>query len=144
MRKYAIMPARTTAMTVTLVLVASLTAAASCPPPNGRDASTCDAARPSRVSAALCEADATATETCADRATGLVHALYLARAASEWRKAARASGGRTAPARRWLAHATVLDERVQDDPNAPLALRMRAKHDEALAKAELLRANRPS
>jgi hypothetical protein len=65
------------------------------------------------------------------------YALYLTRAASEWRKAAVA-GARTPEARRRLAHAMVLDERVQDDPTAPAVLRARAKHDEELARTALL------
>jgi hypothetical protein len=134
------MPARTGAIAaaIALALAAYLTAAAaSCPPPNAPDDAACDAARPTGTRIAQCTADAQRTETCADKSTGITHAMYLTRAASEWRKAAIASNPRAAQARRWLAHAMVLDERVQDDPEAPPALRKRAKLDESLAKAAL-------
>jgi hypothetical protein len=135
------MPARqgTIAVAIALaaVVAASLTAAASCPPANGRDAAACDAALRSAITTALCAADAQRTETCADHAAGIAYAAGLTRAASEWRKAAVAAGPSTARARRWLAHATVLGERVQDDPAAPAALRARAKHDEQLARTLL-------
>jgi hypothetical protein len=126
-----------TAITLTAVLGAYIAAAASCPPPNGRDAAACDSVLHNAITTALCAADAGRTETCADHATGIEHALGLTRAASEWRKAAVAAGRRTARARQWLAHAMVLDERVQDDPTAPAALRARAKHDEQLARTAL-------
>src|ERR1700737_2061370 len=89
------------AIALTVVLAVFLIAAASCPPANGRDAAACDAAHPSAITAALCAADAQRTEDCADRATGIAHAAGLARAASEWRKAAVA-GGRSPQARRGL------------------------------------------
>jgi hypothetical protein len=131
------MPLRTAALVLTLVLTAAFTIAASCPRPGAVDAADCNDAHQTRTTIARCAADAQTTERCADRATGAEHALDLTRAASEWRKAAMAAGSRTARARRWLAHATVLDERVQDDPGAPLDVRKRAKHDEQLAKAAL-------
>ena len=131
------MPMRTTALALAFVFAGVLTAAASCPPTTGPDSAECNAAHPTRTTVARCAADARTIETCADRATGIVHALYLTRAASEWRKAAIAAGRRTPEARRRLAHAMVLDERVQDDPDAPLPLRARAKHDEQLAKEAL-------
>ena len=137
------MPARkgTIAATFALAAVAAaafVAAAASCPPPNARDASACDAARRTGITTALCAADAQRTETCADHAAGVAYADALTRTASEWRKAALAAGPRTARARRWLAHAMVLGERVQDDPAAPAALRARAKRDEQLARTALL------
>ncbi|MDQ6925054.1 MAG: hypothetical protein M3154_02295 [Candidatus Eremiobacteraeota bacterium] len=141
MRNEPIMPVRrgtiATAITLTVALAACLTAAASCPPADRPDAAACDAARPAAFTTALCAADARGTETCADHATGIVHAMYLTRAASEWRKAAMAAT-RT-QGRGWLAHAMVLDERVQDDPSAPAALRARAKQNEQLARTALLR-----
>jgi len=130
------MPARTAAFTLAFVLAANA-AAGACPPTSGGDAPACNAARPAALTTALCAAAAQTAETCADRTAGTVHAFYLVRAAAEWRKAALAKGRRTAVARRWLAHATVLDERVQDDPNAPRALRLEAARDEELAKAQL-------
>jgi hypothetical protein len=137
------MPARkgaiATAIALAAVAAAYLTAAAACPPANGRDAAVCDTPHSAQVTTALCAADAQRTETCADHATGTAYAAGLARAASEWRKAAVAAGARTPRARRWLAHAMVLGERVQDDPAAPAALRAKAKHDEQLAKTALLR-----
>jgi hypothetical protein len=139
MRNHGVMPVRTVAMTITLVLMAYLAASATCPATSGRDAAACDVARPTDITIAACAADAQQTETCADRAMGLVHAIYLTRAASEWRKAGAAGTRRTPRARRWLAHATVLDERVQDDPAAPAALRNQAKRDESSARAALLR-----
>jgi hypothetical protein len=144
MRNDTVMPSRTVALTITLVLTAFLAANASCPPTNGRDAAACDAARPTDATIAACAADAATTERCADHAGGLVHAIYLARAASEWRKAATASKGGAARARRWLAHATVLDERVQDDPTAPAALRAQAKRDESSARAALSHERKPA
>ena len=142
MQNKPIMPARSrlvaTAIPLT-VLAAYLTAAASCPPSIGRDAAACDAGNQTGLTAAACASDAQETETCADHATGIVHARYLTRAASEWRKAAVAGDRRTSRARRWLAHAMVLDERVQDDPDAPTALRAQAKHDEQLASIALQR-----
>jgi hypothetical protein len=142
MQNQAIMPVRRAtiaiAITLTGVFAAYLAATASCPPPNARDAAACDAPRATGITTARCAADAQSTETCADHATGTAHALYLTRAASEWRKAA-AAGVPTPEARRRLAHATVLDERVQDDPTAPAALRAQAKHDEELARTALLR-----
>jgi hypothetical protein len=136
------MPARTSAIAAATALAVALgvyltAAAASCPPPNAPDDGACDAARPNTTRTAQCTADAQRTETCADKSTGITHALYLTRAASEWRKAAIVSNPRTMQARRWLAHAMVLDERVQDNPDAPPVLRKRAKLDEALAKAAL-------
>jgi hypothetical protein len=130
--------ARVTAIALATVLAAYLTAAAKCPPRNPRDAAACDAAHATAVTAALCAADAQRTETCADPTTGAAHAADLTRAASEWRKAAMA-GARTPRSRRWLAHAMVLDERVQDDPAAPAALRAQAKRDEELARTALRR-----
>ena len=142
MENRAIMPVRkgatATAITLTVVVAASLTAAASCPRAGGPEAAACNAVHPTASMTALCAADAQRTETCADHATGLAHAVDLTRAASEWRKAAVARG-RTPEARRWLAHAMVLGERVQDDPTAPATLRAQAKHDEELARAALLR-----
>ncbi len=143
MQNQALMPARTgaiaTAITLIVVLVAYLTATASCPPPNARDAAACDAAHHTAITSTRCASDAQSTEACADHATGVAHAQYLTRAASEWRKAAVATDRHSAQARRWLAHATVLGERVQDDPTAPAALRAQAKRDERLARAALLR-----
>ncbi len=130
------MPGRTAAFALTLALAAHA-AASACPPTPGGDAAACNAARPARLTTALCAAAAQTAETCADRTTGIVHAFYLVRSASEWRKAALAKGRRDASARRWLAHAMVLDERVQDDPGAPRALRLEAARDEALARAQL-------
>jgi hypothetical protein len=138
MPKHPLMLARCAALALGFVLAAFAGAcAAFCPPANGGDAAVCDAARPLRATVALCAAAAQTAEMCADRSTGIGHALYLTRAASEWRKAAMGKGRRTALARGWLAHATVLDERVQDDPDAPRALRAQAKHDEQLARAAL-------
>jgi hypothetical protein len=131
------------AIAAEVVLAACLTAAARCPPASGRDAAACDAARRTGITTALCAADAQRTETCADRATGVAYAAGLTRAASEWRKAAVSAGPRAARARRWLAHAMVLDERVQDEPAAPAALRARAKHDEQLARTALLAQRKP-
>jgi hypothetical protein len=128
---------RTTALALAFVFAGILTAAASCPPTTGPDRAECNDSHQTRMTIARCAADARTTETWADRATGTIHALYLTRAASEWRKAAVAAGRRTPQARRQLAHAMVLDERVQDDPDAPAALRARAKHDEQLAKEAL-------
>jgi hypothetical protein len=141
MQNRPIMPARrvaiATAIALAAVLAAYLTAAARCPQGNARDAAACDIAHATGITA-LCVADAQKTETCADQATGIAHAADLARAASEWRKAAMA-GARTTQSRRWLAHAMVLDERVQDDPTAPAALRAQAKRNEELARTALLR-----
>jgi len=137
------MPARRStvaaAIALAAVLAAYLAAAASCPPATGRDAAACDTPHQTDMTAALCASAAQKTETCADHATGIVRNADLARAASEWRKAAIATNRGTAQARRWLAHATVLDERVQDDPAAPAALRAQAKHNEQLARDALLR-----
>ncbi|HEV2737743.1 MAG TPA: hypothetical protein VGU66_04095 [Candidatus Elarobacter sp.] len=133
------MPARTAALTFALILAATLTAAATCPATNGRDDSSCDVAHPTTSTSASCAAAAHATETCADQATGLVRAIYLTRAASEWRKAAMALGRKKSQGRYWLAHSTILDERVQDDPDAPSRLRMEAKRNEQLARAALAR-----
>jgi hypothetical protein len=142
MQNTPIMPARrvavATAIVLAAVLAAFLTAAARCPSGNARDAAACDAAHAIGIAAALCAKDAQRTETCADHETGIAHAAGLTRAASEWRKAAMA-GAATPKSRRWLAHAMVLDERVQDDPAAPAAMRAQAKRDEELARTALLR-----
>ena len=136
-----IMPARRVTIPTAvarIAVAASLGAVASCAPANGRDAAACDAVRPTAVTTARCAVDAQRSETRADHTTGIEHAEDLTRAASEWRKAA--AGGTAAPeSRRRLAHAMVLDERVQDDPTAPAALRAQAKRDEQLARTALLR-----
>ncbi|MEA2785188.1 MAG: hypothetical protein QOF71_1292 [Candidatus Eremiobacteraeota bacterium] len=120
-------------------VIASLIAVASCSPANGRDATACDAVHLTAAAESRCAADAQRTETRADHTAGLEHAEALARAASEWRKSASGRGVLTPEARRRLAHAMVLDERVQDDPGAPAALRAQAKRDEELARTALLR-----
>ena len=121
-----------------VTIAAILGALASCSPANGRDAVACDAVHPTAVTASRCAADAQRTETHAEHTTGTEHAEDLTRAASEWRKAALADA-RTPAARRRLAHAMVLDERVQDDPVAPPALRAQAKRNEELARIALQR-----
>jgi len=131
------MPLRTTAFALAFVFAGVVTAAASCPRTSDPDNADCNDSHQTRTTIARCAAAARTTEACADRATGTVHAIYLARAASEWRKAAVAAGRPTPESRHRLAHAMVLDERVQDDPDAPAALRARAKHDEQLAKKAL-------
>ena len=123
---------RAIVVAVALFVLPAAAAAASCPATSANDEPACDA-RPSRTSIARCLGDAHSSEACADRASGAVHASYLVRAASELTKAGIATGARTAPARRWLAHAMVLDERVQDDPTAAPALR-RASAPEAQAR----------
>ena len=130
---------RTAALTLALTLTVYLTAATACPPTNGRDASSCDVVHATMRTSASCAAAAHATENCADRATGLVRAIYLTRAASEWRKAAMGLGRKKPQARYWLAHSTILDEQVQDDPDAPSRLRMEAKRNEQQARAALAR-----
>jgi hypothetical protein len=99
-------------------------------------AAACDA-RAGTVSAARCAAAAQQTEDCADRGAGVTHALYLARAGAEWAAAGIAAGRRSARGRKWLAHALVLDERVQDDPLAPRDLRRAAKRNEDGARSAL-------
>ena len=111
-----IMPAR-------VAVVAFLCALASCALASGWDGAV----------------DAQRAESHADRTTGIEHAEDLMRAASAWRKAASGRGVRADETRRRLAHAMVLDERVQDDPAAPAALRAQAKRDEELARTALLR-----
>ncbi len=66
-----------------------------------------------------------------------MHALYLARTGAEWAAAGIAAGRRSARGRKWLAHALVLDERVQDDPLAPRDLRGLAKRNEDSARSAL-------
>lgn len=108
----------------------------SCPATNGRDFAACDA-RPSTATVGACARHAALAETCAQRATGVVYRMYLVRAMSEFTKAGLGAGARTARGRRWLAHATVLAERVQDDPGASPELRRFAKDGEAKAKRAL-------
>ena len=143
MRNGPIMPAARSAVAGAIalpaVLAAYLTAVASCPPATGRDAAACDAAHQAGVTAALCASAARRIETCADHATGRSEiAIWRAPPRNGVRRRSP-SIARSAQARRWLAHATVLDERVQDDPGAPAALRAQAKRNEELARAELLR-----
>ncbi len=128
----------TTVILLTLLLATNPVASTSpCPPPNANDNVACNPTHRSAASITACITDARTTETCADHATGITRARYLVRAASEYGKAALATGRRTARARQWLAHATILDERVQDDPTAPLTLRKQAKKDEERARAAL-------
>jgi hypothetical protein len=110
--------------------------AAACPATGSRVAAACDA-RAGAVSAARCAGAARQTEQCADRSAGVAHALHLARAGSEWAEAGLAAGRRSARGRKWLAHALVLDERVQDDPHAPRDLRRLAKRNEDSARNAL-------
>jgi hypothetical protein len=124
---------RRVAWAVLLISAAPAVALAGCPAGVSRDDPAC--ARPARAAIAACINDAIAIEACADRATGIAHALDLKRAASEYLKAGIAIGHRTARGRYYLAHATILDERVQDDPNAPATLREGARRDEERARA---------
>jgi hypothetical protein len=117
-------------------IVSAAASAAACPATGSREAAACGA-RAGAVSAPLCAAAARQTEQCADRSAGVPHATYLARAGAEWAQAGIAAGRRSARGRTWLAHALVLDERVQDDPDAPRDLRRLAKRNEDSARTAL-------
>jgi hypothetical protein len=126
-------------ITPTLIALFAVTSSttATCPVPNGHDARACDA-RPTRSTIAACIADAERTERCADHAGGRIRSIYLQRAASEYTKAAVSSNPHTRRAQLWLAHATVLDERIQDDPLAPIRTRELAKANEEKLRSLLI------
>jgi len=127
---------RITLAVAALIAAAPLIAAGPCPRPTGREAPACNA-QPTPTSITACTTDARHAESCANHETGLAHALHLVQAATEWTKAAQATGSHTKKARQWLAHAIVLDERVQDDPTAPQTLRHQAELNERSARQAL-------